>query len=142
MNSLGDFVDLINVMKQSAVDAVRATKPTAVVLGTVVGVEPLKINVEQRLTLTENQLILTRNVTDFEVEITVEHETEDASFNTSHNHDHTQGPTLPASFDSTHRHEYKGRKKFTVHNALKTGDEVLMIQEQGGQRYIVLDRVM
>ena len=44
---MGDFVDLINVMKQSAVDAVRATKPTAVVLGTVVGVEPLKINVEQ-----------------------------------------------------------------------------------------------
>ena len=37
-------------------------------------------------------------------------------------------------------HEYKGRKKYLVHNQLVMGDKVIMLKETGGQRYIALDR--
>ncbi|MCI8793335.1 MAG: DUF2577 domain-containing protein [Eubacterium sp.] len=34
------------------------------------------------------------------------------------------------------------RQKFTVHNSLKEGEKVLMIQKPKGQRYLILDRVV
>ena len=134
-----DANDLLRQIKKSAVDAVNATKPTAVILGTVTNISPLQINVSQKITLDSAQLILTRNVTDYEIEMTVDHETENASFLTLHTH---VGGGSPAEFDSTHKHEYAGKKKFIVHSALKQNDRVIMMQEQGGQRFIVLDRVM
>ena len=44
-----------------------------------------------------------------------------------------------AEYES-HNHEYKGRKKYLVHNQLVMGDKVIMLKETGGQRYIALDR--
>lgn len=32
-------------------------------------------------------------------------------------------------------------KTITIDNSLKAGDKVILIQEQGGQKYIVLDKV-
>lgn len=34
------------------------------------------------------------------------------------------------------------RQEFTVHNSLKEGEKVLMIQKPKGQRYLILDRVV
>jgi len=56
--------NLIESMKKAALDAVETSKPCVVVFGKVTSTSPLKINVEQKLTLTDAQLILTRNVTD------------------------------------------------------------------------------
>ena len=39
-----------------------------------------------------------------------------------------------------HKHEYKGRKKITLHYGLKVGEDVVLLKVQGGQTYIVLDR--
>jgi len=127
---LHDFNDLLNTIKRVSVEAVMASKPTAVVYGKVISTSPLKISVEQKLTLTSAQLVLTRNVTDYEVSMTVDHVTEN-----------TSGGSGEASFAS-HNHAYQGKKLFTVHNGLVVGDEVLLIQMQGGQRYIVMDRVI
>ena len=41
----------------------------------------------------------------------------------------------------SHNHTITGTKSLTIHNALKVGDKVILIQVQGGQRYIVLDKV-
>ncbi|MBN2883923.1 MAG: DUF2577 domain-containing protein, partial [Clostridia bacterium] len=90
----------------------------------------LKINVEQKMTLTSEQLVLTRNVTDYKVNMSVDHQTED-----------TSGGSGDSSFAS-HHHAYKGKKEFTVHNSLVVGEEVIMIQMQGGQKFIVIDRVI
>lgn len=130
MNLLHDFNDLLRIIKKAAVEAVNASKPTAIVYGKVISISPLKINVEQKMTLTAAQLVLTRNVTDYKVYMTVDHVTENKS-----------GGSGDASFAS-HNHEYKGKKEFTVHNGLIVGDEVVMIQMQGGQKYIVIDRVV
>ena len=127
---LRDFTDLLNMIKRASVEAVAASKPTSVVFGKVISTSPLKISVEQKMTLTAAHLVLTRNVTDYEVSMTVDHVTENKS-----------GGSGESAFAS-HNHAYQGKKLFTVHNGLVVGDEVLMIQMQGGQRYIVMDRVI
>ena len=106
--------------------------------GTVDSISPLKIQVEQRLTLTEEDLILTKAVVDHWVDIEVSHFTvEDDFLDTTHGHPNAG----PASFDSTHKHGYQGRKKIKIYNGLLPGEKVILIRLQGGQRYIVLDRI-
>lgn len=114
--------DILKSFKTAAIEAIEASDPTAIQFGEVISVAPLKILVEQKKPLTMAQLILTRNVRDYEIEMTVEHITEAGN-----------GP-------DTHTHEYKGKKKYIVHNALKMGDKVMLIKMQGGQKYIVWDK--
>lgn len=130
MNSLRDFSDIVILIRKVAQEAMNATKPMSVVYGKVISTAPLKINVEQKMTLTSPQLILTRNVTDYEVEMTVDHTTENRS-----------GGSGEASFAS-HNHEYKGKKKFKVHNGLVVDDEVIMLQVPGGQKFVVFDKLV
>lgn len=52
--------ELVKLIKKTAIEAVEATKPVTVCYGGVTSMEPLKINVEQRLTLGAMQLILTK----------------------------------------------------------------------------------
>lgn len=116
-------------VKRAAVEAVNAAKPFAFVLGKVTGTSPLKVQVDQKLELTAAQLILTNAVRDFTVNMTVNHETEN-----------TSGGSGDASFAS-HKHAYTGTKSYRVHLALKTGEQVLLLRADGGQKFIILDRV-
>lgn len=150
----GDFLRLI---KKAATEAVEASKPCNLVFGTVTSTSPLKINVEQKMTLTSAQLVLSRNVTDYKVKIEIDDTTENGGdINLSHNHLYS-GTTGSSSSHShsysgttdeggnisiVHSHEIKGTKEITVKSALVVGDEVLMIRMQGGQKYIVIDRVV
>ena len=68
-----DAVELLKTLKKAAVEAVEATKPVQVCYGKVTGTSPLKILVDQKLTLGEGQLVLTRNVIDYEMDISVSH---------------------------------------------------------------------
>lgn len=120
--SLRNMDDILKMFKKAAKDAIEASDPTAIQFGEVISIAPLKILVEQKKLLTIAQLVLTRNVKDYEIEMTVEHVTEEGN-----------GP-------DTHTHEYKGKKKFTVHNALKIGEKVMLVKMQGGQKYIVWDK--
>ena len=104
-----DINELVRAVKQAAVEAVKADGPMAVSFGTVTSASPLKIQVDQKKTLTEAQLILTNNVRDFNVDMTVDHQTESQS-----------GGSGEAAF-AAHQHAYKGRKTFKVHLALKAG---------------------
>lgn len=74
-----DINELVRAVKQAAVEAVKADGPMAVSFGTVTSASPLKIQVDQKKTLTEAQLILTNNVRDFNVDMTVDHQTESQS---------------------------------------------------------------
>lgn len=124
-----DSGNLVTLIQRIAVNAVNSSKPTAIRFGKVISITPLKIQIEQKLTLTEQFLILTRNVKDHKVFMTVDHVTENRS-----------GGSGEASF-SSHNHEYKGKKEFTIHNGLIVGDEVIMIQIQGGQKFLVIDKL-
>ena len=123
--------ELVQLVKKAAVEAVNASSPMGFCFGTVTSASPLKIQVDQKKTLPEAQLILTNNVRDFAVEMTTLpdfHETEEES-----------GGSGDAAFAS-HKHKYQGRKKWKVHLALKSGEKVILLRCDGGQKYIVLDR--
>lgn len=126
---MSDAVGLLKTLKQSSVDAVEATKPVNVCFGTVTSASPLKINVEQKMTLTEKQLILCREVTEYTTNVTVNWTTDSKS-----------GGSGEESF-AAHTHGITGKKSITVHNGLVVGDEVILLRQQGGQKYIVVDRV-
>jgi len=132
---------LIDSIKKCQKDQINNMQLTNVVIGVVTSIEPLEIDVDQKYILTEKQLILSRNVTDYEFEMTVEHKTEDHT----HTHDievidtYTSGGSGEIE-EETHNHEYKGRKTFLVHNALKVGEKVILIKANGGQKFFVIDR--
>ena len=125
-----DSNDLYNTIKLAAMKAVEASKPCDFCYGKVTSVSPLKVMVEQKLTLGSAQLVLTKNVTDYKVDITVDWMAEPES-----------GGSGEASF-SSHSHDISGRKEMTIHNALKIGDEVILLKKKGGQKYLILDRVV
>lgn len=132
MPDMGDFLKAVKI---AAMDANDSTKPMQVLFGTVTKDDPLEITVSQKMILEEDDLILCRNVTDYEVDIQVSHWTE---YEKEHQHTVNKGGiALP----TMHRHEYKGRKKIKIYNALKKDDVVVLLREQGGQRFIVVDRI-
>lgn len=165
MNLLPDAVEFVKTLKQTAVDAVEAEKPVNVCFGEVVSISPLKINVEQKLVLGETQLILTRSVTDYETKVTVDWTAENATLNTNHTHTGDIDVNVDISLkpddnelevisnatgsiiidkidmDLSHNHVISGEKKMIIHNGLAIGDVVILIRQQKGQKYIVIDRI-
>ncbi len=117
--------NLLNVIKKIVLDVMESSKPVNVVFGTVVKSSPLQISIDQKLILSEKQLILTKNVTDYTINMSVDHITE-----------------LNIGDIEEHNHQYKGKKEFIVHNSLMIGEKVLMIRMQEGQKYIVIDKVV
>ncbi len=119
-----DATDLVRNIKKIAVEAVEATSPSDSYIGSVISINPIKIKLDQKIILSINQLILTKNVTDYEVDIEIDDLTEFYEENPAHNH------------------QIKGRKTIKVYNSLKQGENVLLIAQKGGQKYIVADRVV
>ena len=128
--------EFVKMIKQASDEMAETKKPFSLLFGTVTSEEPnLKIFVNQKLTLDEQQLILTNNVRDYTVYMSTaeDHYTETEEDIT----------TVPEDYGMfrIHKHTYKGKKKWTVHLALKTGEKVILLRCDGGQKYIVLDRV-
>lgn len=119
----------IDVVKRAALEAVDASKPVNVTFGVVISTSPLKIQVDQKTIYTSKMLVLSRNVTDHDIYMTVAHQT-----------DSTSGGSGNLSFAS-HAHGYTGRKQFRVHNALGIGDRVILLRIQQGKKFLVWDRV-
>lgn len=130
---LADANELVETLKRAAVEAIEAKKPVNVYFGEVVSVAPLKINVEQKMVLGEKQLILSRNVTNFKTSITGGN-----IKNYYYTGSTTDSGTAPVSPSHVHA---VGKIEITVHNGLVVGDEVILIRQQEGQKFIVLDRI-
>lgn len=148
-----DAQRFIMMVKQAAVEAVNAGEPMALKIGEVVSTAPLKISLNQKITIPASQLLLTNAVRDYTVYETVDHTTGTALGGVSLTHKHTYSGTTSGddTYSGTtenaggvnlgHSHSYTGRKKFTVHLGLKTGEKVLLLRCDGGQKFIVLDRL-
>lgn len=129
---MADMNEFVKAIKKAAIEAMQASKPVNVYFGTVTNSSPLEIYVEQKMTLSEAQLILTRNVTDFTADITAGN-----IKNVYYTGDVGSG-TIPVSPDHVHA---VGNLKIKVHNALVVGDEVVLIRQEGGQKFVVIDRL-
>ena len=60
---------IVQLIKQMAVEAVKASRPCDYIVGNVIGTEPLKIKVSNALVIEDDFLIKTRNVTDYVQEV-------------------------------------------------------------------------
>ncbi len=122
--------------------------PCAVMSGRVIAEEPLRIQVEQKFILEREQLLLTGAVEDREIVVEMNHQTEPAGGH-SHGHGVTvhRGDVLYTGStendtEADHAHRYAGRKTMRLCNRLKTGDAVILLRLQGGQKFLVLDKAV
>ena len=152
-----DMDEFVQMIKQSSADTNESKKPFHLLFGTVVTPEPnLKIFVNQKLTLDEQQLILTNNVRDYTIFMTTAGEdvgkagvrvpSEYENHYTEKEKYITGSPSVAGGSADEHQfkehdHKYEGTKLWTIHLALKIGEKVTLLRCDGGQKYIVLDRV-
>lgn len=123
------LANLTETIKKAAMEAVKQSDPAGIVFGTVQTVRPLSIQIDQKAVLPANFFLLTSNVRTHTVSMTVNHYT-----------DYASGGEGEEAFEE-HRHSYSGTKSYTVNSGLSAGDRVLLLSQQGGQLYVVLDRL-
>lgn len=124
-----DAVDLVKEIQRVADNERKSKSPSRYVHGKVTQEKPLKIKTDNNITLDEDFIIVPQRLTDWEVEIEVINwKTEDKA-----------GGSGDAQYEK-HKHDIKGVKKIKVLNALKKDDNVILIQQDGGQEYLVYDR--
>ena len=159
------MASLVDAIKKISQGAEEASAPCNVLYGIVTSINPLEITIEQKLKLTSEFLVLTKNVTDYSVDVSIDWDTESKSLNANHSHSADANVSVNSSIspnpDSqtinnnvetnieinetkiglSHAHSITGTKRMTIHNALKKNDTVILIQKRGGQEYIVLDKI-
>ena len=177
---------LLQILKRIAREERESADLCNILIGTVTSANPLKIRISQKIELDEDFLVLSRNVTDYNTDVSLDVNTDSVSIahthgvdftsqtggSTNHVHgvniesqlggkpdpdhkhtvtgntssvdiSHTHGVVgVTQSAGGSHSHKVKGRMTVTVHNALKQGEKVLLMMEDGGQTYYVIDRVV
>lgn len=103
---------LSDTIKRLGAGAIEAGNPVAVMFGKVTKTNPLEINVDQRFTLDEDFLIIPERLTRYEIDLRHKHSTDEEAL------------------------------LVVIREGLKVGDTVLLLRVQGGQKYVVLDKVV
>lgn len=122
--------NMIEIIKQASLDAVENSNPMRIYYGLVTTTSPISIKIDQKFTIPNEFIVLTRNVTKYKT---------NAIYNIKAHETEYDTPEEPH-----HKHDVKKKiftEEITIDNSLKVGDKVIMIQAQGGQQYIVLDKV-
>lgn len=139
------MTSLVQAIQKLIKNTINAMDITKIIIGIVENEKPLTIRIDPKLVLTEEYLYLTKNVVDHQLLIKYEeHKTEEIG-----DHRHSNGNNgSPTGDAGKHTHIIKAtgeednvNSKIEVLNHLKKGDQVMMIQQYGAQKYIVLDKV-
>jgi hypothetical protein len=118
---------LLNVMKQAGTGAVEAGNPVAILFGVVETADPLAVRVDQRFTLTAEFFVIPESLIHYELELRHDHKYTDSS--DSGTATKTTEPALP-------------EEPIIIRRGLEEGDRLLLLRMQGGQQYVILDRVV
>ncbi|MBB6733181.1 DUF2577 domain-containing protein [Cohnella zeiphila] len=113
---------MLEAIKKAAVDAVTASSPTSLLFGTVTQSDPLEVNVDQRFTLDADFLIVPESLTRYELDLSHSH---------TYTDDGASGTTGAALAE-----------KVVIREGLNGGDQVILLRWQGGQQYLILDKVV
>jgi hypothetical protein len=119
--------NLVQLIKKIAMDAVRAAKMCDYVTGVVTSEDPLKVKITNSFEIGEEFLVVPQSMTDHEVEVTIKKE---YGWKTKNRSGGTGDDIVLENV------------KIMIHNALKAGDEVLMMRKSGGQEFVVIDKVV
>lgn len=135
------YPSIADSIKRLAKGVQDASQPMDLVFGVVESANPLNIRINQKMVLPDEFLILTNAVKDHSVDISIAWTTElekEHTHGNGNNGKPTEGVEEPKD---GHKHDIKGRKRITIHNGLTVGEKVLLLRTQGGQNYVVIDRV-
>lgn len=127
-----DVIELVRLIKKTALDAVEAAKPVSVCFGKVVCADPIQVAVDQKMILGKAQLVLSRHVSEYETVMSGED---------CRNFYHDGEEPNSEIKQTDHKHSLE-QIKITVHNGLAAGDEVILLRQQGGQKYIIWDKLL
>jgi hypothetical protein len=108
---------MIDIIKQAGIQAVGAGNPVEITFAEVISSEPLEIKLDQKLILTKEFFIIPETLTRYELEL-------------SHSHSIPGGSTAPSL------------NKIVIREGLKSGDSVVILRVQGGDKYLILDKVV
>jgi hypothetical protein len=109
---------MLNAIRQAALSAMEAGNPVAVMFGTVIKTNPLEVNVDQRFTLDADFLVVPESLTRLELDL-------------RHVHTIPSGTTDEAL-----------TQPVVIRPGLQAGDRVVLLRMQGGQKYLILDKVV
>ena len=134
---------LIEIIKIAAMDAIENSKPSDLKFGTVTSVNPLKVTVNSNFTIPESLLIVPEHLTDYSMVTNVGGEDKP---NTTSVNMQVVGETLfinttIAVSDDEEQIESVDERTLTLYNSLNVGDEVVLLRNQGGSTYLILDRI-
>lgn len=125
-----DSNDLAFLIKQIIKDTIDNMQLTNVVYGEVKSISPLQIEIDQKIMLTDLQLILSRNVTEWTENIKIDWTT------ITHSHGFIgDGSVVDGNTN------LKGEYQIKHMTGLKIGEKVILLMLAGGQQYLVLDRI-
>lgn len=147
---------LVEHMKQAALGVTDSISPVNILFGWVISTSPLEINVEQRMVLGASQLVLCKHLTNYTVNVEVSWTTnsrlggEDNELKITGNtdtggdppHEHSGETLVIEPSKLGHSHTVNGVKSMTIMNALQPGEQVVLMRMQGGQKFLVMDRVV
>lgn len=127
---------MIDIVKKAGIDAVGASNPVSVLFGEILNINVsvkeeitgdvhyfkesinnIEIKLDQKLILDQDFFIIPENLLRYEIDL-------------SHSHSYLNGSTS------------KELDKIVVREGLKQGDKVLLLRVQGGQQYVILDKVV
>ncbi|MBU3193459.1 DUF2577 domain-containing protein [Clostridium algidicarnis] len=111
---------MMEIIKEASLGAVGAGNPVNILFGEVLSTEDFKIRVDQKLILDKDFFIIPESLVRYEIDLKHTHDYKDNSIT-----------NLNTALD-----------KLVIREGLKQGDKVLLLRVQGGQRYVILDKVV
>jgi len=105
-------MSIVEIAKKAALDAINASKPTNITYGEILSIDNFKIKVDQKLILDKDFFIIPESLVRHEVDLELNYGSNNAL------------------------------GKVVIREGLKQGDKVLLLRVQGGQQYVILDKVV
>lgn len=119
-------------------EAMEASKPTALIYGKVSGVDPLEVTINPSLILPASVLKVARQVTDYETSVTLLPPKKEGELPWVT--EKRGGGSGDPAFEE-HDHDIQGKHHVMIHNKLEIGDECILVRLSGGQKYVIIDKV-
>lgn len=127
--------ELAQLIQTLSLNAIEQGKPMNVFFGTVEKTEPLEIRIDQKQLIKSGYLILTNAVRDYKTKFTFDNPNIKQVYTTWDMSESSESTENKITFKEKIQHEV------TIYNGLNKGDKVLLLRVQGGQKFIVLDRL-
>ena len=118
---------MLEAIKQAAAAAIEAGAPMAIMFGEVTRIDPLEVTVDQRFAIDADFLIVPENLTRYEIDL--RHDQAYADSGESGTAAKMTEPALP-------------EEPIVIRKGLEAGDRLILLRMQGGQKYLIFDKVV